>query len=338
MSNLYGSLSAERAKRREARIRQRLQERDQREAAIMARIPRLREIKEEMAALGLQLARRALGMPAADAEELLARGQALAREREELLRQHGIDPAELEVQWDCPDCQDTGWIQPRVEPGQDVAPPPRKCHCLLQEEIADLYRISGLTQPMREQTFDRFDLTVYPPEDRPYMAEILRQCQEFARAVAAGEKVTHNLILMGGVGLGKTFLATAITNAVVQHHRVAVYFTFPELADVLRRQRFEDDEGGRWGMQLLLESDLLVLDDLGAEKPSDFVVEQLFNVLNHRINRQLPWVVSTNLSLAELGEIYGDRIFSRLVGLSEVLLLRGSDVRLVLRERRLTRK
>lgn len=334
MRSMFGNLSAERIRRREERRRRRQEERDQREAAIFARIPRLAEIKAEMAALGLQLARQALRLRPGDGEELVARGQALSRERAELLHRHGIDPAELEVHWDCPDCQDTGWIQPRVEPGQDVTTLPRKCHCLLQEEIEDLYRVSGLTKPMQEQTFDRFDLTLYPPAVQGYMEDILTRCREFAQGIIAGEKVT-NLLLMGGVGLGKTFLATAIANEVLVHHKVAVYFTFPELVDVLRRQRLEDDEAGRWGMQRLLESDLLILDDLGAEKPTDFVAEQLFNVLNYRINRQLPWVISTNLTPDDLGEVYGDRIHSRLIGLSDVLILRGNDVRLELLERRL---
>lgn len=327
-------LTSERAKRREARIRQLQQERDEREAAIFAAIPRLAEISRLQSEIGLDVARLYLKAPTQfhkSFEELREWSLRLSAEREELLRRHHIDPAELEVHWDCPACKNTGWIR---EPAIDgTVSPPRKCSCLIQEEIEDLYQAAGLTGPLRHQTFDRFDLSVYPPGDREYMARVLNECRRFAEAVAAGE-ASDSLLLQGDAGLGKTFLASAIGNAAVAAHRSVVYFTFSEFMDLVRLQKLEDSGDFREGIQRLLDADLIVLDDLGAEKVTEFVAQELFNLINQRLNRQQPMVVSTNLQPNEVADAYGERIASRLLYGFEALQLRGRDVRMVLRLRR----
>jgi DNA replication protein DnaC len=330
-------LASERMRRRELRIRQLIQERDAREAAIFARIPRLREIKEIQAEIGLDLARLMLKVPTRfqmTFEQLKAWSQELRAERDALLAQHRIDPSELEVHWDCPDCKNTGWLEPQqVEP--DKVLPPRKCRCLIQEEIDDLYRASGLTGPLRQQTFDRFDLTLYPEEDRPYMARVRDYCRQFASRVIAGEQ-PESLLLMGDVGRGKTFLSSAIANMVLEAQRTVVYFTFSEFIDLARLHKLDDDEEYRVGLQRLLDADLIILDDLGAEKVTEFVGQELFNLINYRMNRSRPMVVSTNLTPSEIEEAYGQRIASRLLNGFDALLLKGEDVRSVLKRRRLS--
>ncbi len=326
-------MTIERAKRREARIRQLEQERAEREAAIFARLPRLAEIKALQAEIGLDLARLYLKRPTRfkmTFEELREWSLRLSQEREEILRRHGIDPRELEVHWDCPECQNTGWIRD-TEAGDTVSPP-RKCRCLIQEEIEDLYRVAGLTGPLREQTFDRFDLTVYPPENRKHNAGVLADCRRFAEEVADG-RCRRSLLLQGGVGLGKTFLASAIGNHAIAARKTVLYFTLAEFIDLIRAEKFDDEADFREAAQRLLEVDLIILDDLGAEKATEFVAQELFNLINVRLNRQMPMVVSTNLRAAELQDTYGERIASRLLFGFEALTLEGEDVRRVLRLR-----
>ncbi|MEW8977868.1 MAG: ATP-binding protein [Symbiobacterium sp.] len=326
------ALASERVRRREARIRQLERERDEREAAIFARIPRLAEIKELQSEIGLDVARLYLHRPTRfgkSFEELKEWSLQLSREREELLRRHGIDPYELEVHWDCPRCQNTGWVR---EPADgDTAAPPRKCACLVQEEIDDLYRAAGLTGPLREQTFEHFDITVYPPECRKHMEGVRDYCRRFADAVASGD-ARSSLLLQGAVGLGKTFLACAIGNRVIAAGKTVGYFTLPEFVELVRAEKL-DEEFRSSTMQQLLDADLIILDDLGAEKVTEFVAQELFNLINLRLNRQLPMVASTNLRPSELEDVYGERIASRLLFGFEALTLQGEDVRKVLRLR-----
>jgi DNA replication protein DnaC len=328
------SLASDRQRRRELRIRQLEQERDERVFALFRRIPELAVIKSVQTDIGLDLARLMLRQPTKFGKgfaELEAWSKQLTAERNALLQKHQIDPSELEVKWDCPDCKNTGWL-PAEPVGNDTVLPPRKCHCLIQEEINELYRAAGITGPLRQQTFDRFDLTVYPPDDRDYMAKLRDHCRRFADRVATGAEV-DSLLLMGDVGRGKTFLSSAVSNVVVAAKKPVVYFTFAEFLDLARLHRFDDDEEYKEGIQRLLDSDLIVLDDLGAEKVTEFVAQELFTIINHRMNRRLPMVVSTNLTPGELEDCYGPRIASRLLNGFDAMVLRGEDVRWVIKRR-----
>lgn len=330
------SLASDRARRREARIRELQQERDARENAIFRKVPRLGEIKSIQAEIGLDLARLMLKVPTRfgkSFEDLKDWSLNLSAERDKLLNRHGIDAHDLEIQWDCPDCRNTGWLDPEPA-GEDTVRPQRKCHCLVQEEIDDLYRASGLAGMLREQTFERFDLTVYPPEDRGYMEKLRDFCRDYAADVAHG-RPQQSLVLVGEVGRGKTFLSAAIANVALAWKRTVVYFTFSEFLDLVRLNKFEEEGEYRQGVQRLLDADLIILDDLGAEKVTEFVGQELFNIINHRMNRKLPMVVSTNLKPDEIGDAYGERIASRLLNGFELMPLRGKDVREVLRRRRL---
>lgn len=329
------SLASERARRREGRIRQLEHERDSRESAIFARIPRLGEIKAVQSEVGLDLARLMLHVPTRfkkSFEELQAWSLQLSAERRELLERHGINPEELEVRWDCPVCKNTGWLQPEPA-GPDTVHPAKKCQCLIQEEINDLYRAAGIAGHMREQTFGRLELTVYPAEDRDYMAKVIEYAKGYASRIANGTQ-EECLLLTGEVGRGKTFLSTAIGNVAVEAQRTVVYFTFSEFLDLLRLQKFEDEEKYREGLQRLLDADLIILDDLGAEKVTEFVGQELFNIINHRMNRSSPMIVSTNLTTREIDDAYGPRIASRLLHGFEVVEMRGDDIRWVLRHGR----
>lgn len=80
-------------------------------------------------------------------------------------------------------------------------------------------------------------------------------------------------------------------------------------------------------MSLLIGCDLLVLDDLGAENSSEYNLSQIYEIINARINRRLPMIISTNFSVRELPERYYDRICSRLFSMYKMLFY-GSDNRL----------
>lgn len=332
------NLRADRMRQREARIRQLQQERDTRESAMMARIPRLAEIRAIQSEIGLDLARLMLGRPTQfgkSFDELQDWSKALSAEREALLKANGHSLQDLEVWWDCPFCQNTGWLPAEVTEKGTVLPQ-QKCQCLRREEMEDLYRFAGLTGPLREQTFERFDLSVYPPDDRRYMEHLQRFCKEFAAGVVRGSQ-EESLLLVGNVGLGKTYLASAVGNAVLETGKTVVYLTFGEFLDLIRLHKFDDQEAYMAGIQRLYDADLIILDDLGAEKVTEFAAQELFSLINARMNRRRPMVVSSNLEPESFEETYGDRIASRLLNGFEVCRLVGEDVRRVLRNRRMQR-
>lgn len=324
MSSLSKDLASERERRRQRRIQQLQAERDRREAELFQQNPRLEEIQDLQNQIGLDLGRLALRLKphlGKDYEDLRQKSQALTRERQEILAKLGLPANYLEVWWDCPECRNTGWAGSQ------------RCRCLIQEQIDDLYRYSGLTPVLKHQTFDHFDLSLYPGDRQDLMDNIRRACIEFAELVASG-KETDNLLLSGGVGLGKTFLCSAIANRCLQARKTVVYLTFPDLVDLIRRRKFEEADSEVDSENWLNGADLVILDDLGAEKVTEFVIQELFVLINHRVNRRLPFVISTNLSLKDLEGTYTSRIYSRIVGTSRILRLQGEDLRLRLRRNR----
>lgn len=158
---------------------------------------------------------------------------------------------------------------------------------------------------------------------------------------------TSGLLLIGGVGAGKTFLSAGLVNTLVIQSKIYLndyssiisnynqnthYFDYlksdfhwieknesicfvvlSELYEKLRRCYSNDDSySSNMIMDHIKQSDLLILDDLGAEKTSDWTKEILFSIIDFRYNEELPLIVTTNCVPEELREKAGDRIFDRL--------------------------
>ena len=81
-----------------------------------------------------------------------------------------------------------------------------------------------------------------------------------------------------------------------------------------------------------LECDLLIIDDLGTENPNSFTTAQLFYIINERLLRKKSVIISTNLSISEIEDLYTERIFSRIVSSYDILKLFGDDIRCLKRK------
>ena len=298
-------------------------ERDRRQDRLFESLPRLAAIQQEKARVALDVSRLLAGLrprSGLDRDGLDGWAARLEAEWQAIFTQRQIPPDYLEIWWHCSSCRDSGWLRPD-----------EKCSCLVQQEIDYLYHQSELPPELREQTFDTFRVDLYPPEFRSFMEQVVAECKAFAARVASGQ-ATENLVFRGGVGLGKTHLSSAIAHTVLRSARSVIYLTLPELLDRIRHYKFEaaDPEA----LSLLREVDLLILDDLGGEKVSEFSVQELFVLINYRIAHRLPMLVSTNLSWTDLEGAYTARIASRLMGSSLVLKLDGDDIRLLLKRAR----
>ncbi|HBN11358.1 MAG TPA: DNA replication protein DnaC, partial [Ruminococcus sp.] len=92
-------------------------------------------------------------------------------------------------------------------------------------------------------------------------------------------------------------------------------------------EHFGRDLSGKDTLELILSSDLLIIDDLGAEYDTRFSAATIYNIIDTRLNRSLPVIITTNLTHIEIEERYDARIISRLGCLYDYLKFTGKDVR-----------
>lgn len=164
----------------------------------------------------------------------------------------------------------------------------------------------------------------------PRRAPVYAAVKEFIEAIEERLAEGEGMWLMGDVGTGKTTLAMLVSKAAVEAHRAVAVYSLPRLLARVRRT-YDADAGEQSYLDFferLTSVDLLHIDDLGAEKRSDWVLEQLYAIVNERYETQRSMVVTTNLGQEALEEQIGPRTVSRLVEIcGDPLPLFGEDLR-----------
>jgi DNA replication protein DnaC len=170
--------------------------------------------------------------------------------------------------------------------------------------------------------------------DRPPISDIARtaldQVQSIRRYVRAIEQNLDSgkgLWIQGDVGTGKTTLAMLVSKAALDAGRSVAIYSLPRLLNLLR-ESMDSETGMLDFMDRLTAVDLLHLDDLGAENQTEWVLEQLYSLVNERYEEERSIVVTTNLiDTAELEQQIGRRTVSRLTEMTDQLPLFGADLR-----------
>ena len=195
------------------------------------------------------------------------------------------------------------------------------CNCKLAEIRNEHRNLSGITPYLQKQTFSAFDLSYYDNEKqdkngmtyRNKAEKIYEEARKFVQNIASGE-VVEGMMFTGPVGSGKTFLAAAIANGLIDCDCKVKFVVMPDFLDEIRDSyRLNAENSEKDLMAEIKHVPVLVLDDLGAHNYTDFAVRTIYAILNYRMNYQLPTVVTTNLSGEEIEKELGSRILSRLV-------------------------
>lgn len=299
----------------EARRLSAVREADMHNEELREKFPEIRKIDEELTRTGLTIFRTALS--GGDIAPVRERNQALCKRRRELLLSYGYPSDYTEVHYTCPDCHDTGYIDTKM------------CHCLREALIRENLKSSGIGNLIETQSFENFDLSRYRENDEEYrrMAQNFEAAKSFAENFPARR---GNLLLIGPTGTGKTHLSTAVARTVISQGFDVLYDSIQNILAAFEHDRFRAGYGQEeQTSKKYLDVTLLVIDDLGTEFSNAFTVSVLYNLLNERGNRGLSTVVSTNLSVKKLTEIYEDRICSRMIGSQyQILQFVGKDYRL----------
>lgn len=192
-------------------------------------------------------------------------------------------------------------------------------------KIERLFDQSRLGKRFRDRTFEAFEIRDY---NRKAFEIALDYAQNFGRYKEKGE----GLFITGGYGVGKTHLAAAITNYLIQNLKGTVIFG--NVTTLLGRLRFAYSDNSEYEetqiLRELYDVDLLVIDDLGKEKPTPWVEEKLYNVVNERYENYKPIIVTSNLELEDIEqrlENCGGAIVSRIIEMCRGIKIVGPDFR-----------
>jgi DNA replication protein DnaC len=219
-------------------------------------------------------------------------------------------------------CDGSGWI---LGP-EDVA---RACQCRADRLNRGRSRgISSVIPPRyRGVSFDRPPVSDMARDLQTKIA--VSQVRGYVDDLDAQLADGRGLWIFGDTGTGKTTLAMLISKAALEAGRTVAIYSLPKLLARIRRT-YDSEPGGDSYLSFferLTSVDLLHIDDLGAEKRSDWVLEQLYALINERYETQRAVLITTNLPHPELEEQIGPRTVSRLTQMCDEVEVRGDDRR-----------
>lgn len=241
--------------------------------------------------------------------------QRIKARKQELLLQNGYPADYLEIQYNCSACQDTGYIN-----GE-------KCACLKKRILSITYAQSNLSELLKKNNFDTISEQYYTGDDLLRFREAVSICHNM---VDNFENEKESILFHGNVGVGKSFLSCCVAKELLDRGYSVLYFSSSNLFDTLANSTFGKDskENLYTSKEDIYNCDLVVIDDLGTELTNSLVFTELFSLITERILRNKSTIISTNLNLADLSNLYSERIISRIIANYKLFKLSGPDIRI----------
>ena len=252
-------------------------------------------------------------------------------ERANLLKKYNIPDNYLTPNYECKKCSDTGYITSDTSTVM--------CSCLKQRLTNALYNKSNIYN-LDKENFDTFNINIYSDKvnEEKYKStlspreNIMKIKKIISSFIDNFDNIDEkNLLFTGNTGLGKTFISNCIDKEMIHKGKIVIYQTAPIMLDSIIDYRFGKNNISTDYYNDLLNCDLLIIDDLGAESTNSLKFTELFTIINTRLLNQehspLKTIISTNLTLQNLFAAYDERIISRIVGYYNICRFFGDDIR-----------
>lgn len=305
----------------------------QRYEEVVSLCPEFANIENEIIALSIKVASSIIRNNSTSSDSTLTQTSykeqlnKLNKQKTECLIKLGKPINYLNPIYTCPQCHDTGYINGH------------KCSCFKKKAIDLVYKDSNLKNITENENFNTFSYKWYDNENvdpavglTPYnnMQRVVSVCHSF---IDNFDHEFSNLLFYGNTGVGKTFLSNCIAKELLNTSHSVIYLTAIELFQKFEATDFNKQSQSEmpFNSNYILDCDLLIIDDLGTENGNTYTNSRLFYCINERILRKKSVIISTNLTLQEIKDIYSERILSRLVSSYRFLKLFGNDIRVLKR-------
>ena len=304
---------------------------NQKKYEIYDKIPELEKVDNDINLLSINQIKNVLtSQNKATVDELQVKISNLKEKRDKILSDNNIKFQDFEPVFECTKCNDTGYIN---TPNGNIL-----CSCIKQKLYNIEYNNSNIYD-LKNQNFKNFKLDCYSdvPDKEKYgqklsprenILSIKKICERFIENF--DNPTEGNLLFCGNTGLGKTFLSSCIANEMISKGKTVLYQTAPIMLDSIIDYKFGKTSNNI--INSIYNVDLLIIDDLGTETKNTLKITELFNIINTRLlnqdNKVTKTIISTNLSLQDLYEVYEERIVSRIIGNYNACYFYGDDIRI----------
>lgn len=203
------------------------------------------------------------------------------------------------------------WVQPVCQCVSDkVREDVKKAENMQRErEVRELFSISNIGERFENVNFENFITRPGAEKSLTIARHYTEHFDEFG---------LESILLWGIPGNGKSHLAAAIHNELIKKDKVVVFISMPELLEKIKATfNKQSKESESQILKALNLCDLLIIDDIGAEKTSDWVQEIIFKIIDSRYRRKRPILATSNLEPKLLSERIGARAYDRLVEMSQ---------------------
>lgn len=314
--------------------------RDQRKEQVYQKVPEIKILDQQITEHGLSYTREAIKqqLEPNSAKVFEEKINKLIERKKKLLVDNGFPVNYLEVEYTCKNCNDTGFVL-----DQEGKPSTMPCHCYRQLLVERFYDVSNLNSD-GQTGFEFFNENFYPDlngddakgnlSPRAQALKVKERCLDFINQFE--DTKCPNLYFTGPTGVGKTFMSKCIAIEILKKGHTVLYLPAPAMFDIIYRSKYQFDSNTQDNSyQDILDTELLIIDDLGTESPSAAKYTELLTLLNYRSARNITTpcktILSTNLEPQDLHKIYSERVESRILGEYDILYLTGDDIRLIKR-------
>ena len=262
-------------------------------------------------------------------DDIKADNQSLQKQRKLILEQHGYSADYTEPVYNCKNCSDTGYRNDDM------------CVCLKRALALESVNESGFGDIIKSQNFKNFSLDYYKKdtsnenkdeaECSPYeqMAMVLEQCKNYAKRFGQSNSSVRHLIFVGGTGLGKTHMSSAIAGEIIKKGYDVYYNSAQNILSSFEKERFSyRNEFDADIIERYRSCDLLIIDDLGTEYTGSVYATSLYGLINARLAANKAMLITTNLGYEDMRRKYDERIVSRILGEFATVYFVGDDIRM----------